>query len=577
MAKRSKSTKSAGDGGGQDPQGIAAPRELVVKVRKEAGFRISLDSGPSAASADTIQLCEALGDHGGEMQPLFGLTEERMAAKASVASMEAQSAGLDPENTEMETYYSVAAPEEQLENMCASLLGQDELVDAAYVKPPSGVPVALAEADDDVINEMVAMPGDAPSSTPNFTARQIYLNAAPAGIDARYAWTMSGGRGQGVKIIDCEWGWTFNHEDLNQRTFGVVYGSNSSTLSFNNHGTAVLGEYSGDRNAHGVTGICSDAMAGASSFVGSPSARTIREAADRLGRGDILLLEIHRGGPNATGSGQFGYIAVEWWPDDFAAIRYAVNKGIIVVEAAGNGAQNLDAAVYNTRPAGFPSSWRNPFNPTNPSSHAVLVGAGAPPPGTHGRNHGPDRSRLGFSNYGKRVDAQGYGREVTTTGYGDLQGGAQTLWYTDTFSGTSSASPIVVGALGCVQGILKAQGSPLLSSQSAINLLRSTGSPQQDASGRPKTQRIGNRPDLRQMIPAAAKTWHRNVNVTRVFATYHSQNAWAGISGLGYRKIKTGNTDGVTNTLKLLTEARAFGRKVDVYSDKDHIYQAVLR
>ncbi len=90
---------------------------------------------------------------------------------------------------------------------------------------------------------------------------------------------------------------------------------------------------------------------------------------------------------------------------------------------------------------------------------------------------------------------------MTTTGYGDLQGGAnRNLWYTDTFSGTSSASPIVVGALGCIQGILKARHRPLLTPAGARNLLRTTGSPQQDAPGRPKTQRIGNRPDLRQMI-----------------------------------------------------------------------------
>jgi hypothetical protein len=39
------------------------------------------------------------------------------------------------------------------------------------------------------------------------------------------------------------------------------------------------------------------------------------------------------------------------------------------------------------------------------------------------RRHGPDRSRLDFSNFGKAVDVQGWGREVTTCGYGDLQGG----------------------------------------------------------------------------------------------------------------------------------------------------------
>jgi hypothetical protein len=220
-----------------------------------------------------------------------------------------------------------------------------------------------------------------------------------------------------------------------------------------------------------------------------------------------MLLEIHRPGPNATGAGQFGFIAIEWWPDDFDAIRYASSKGVIVVEAAGNGSQNLDDPVYSVRPAGFPASWRNPFNRANRDSGAILVGAGAPPPNTHGRDWGPDRSRLDFSNYGASIDAQGWGREVTSTGYGDLQGGtSHDQWYTDQFSGTSSASPIVVGTLGCVQGALRAAGRIPLTPARARDLLRTTGSPQQDALGRPAMQRIGNRPNLRQLIPTALQT-----------------------------------------------------------------------
>ena len=120
-----------------------------------------------------------------------------------------------------------------------------------------------------------------------------------------------------------------------------------------------------------------------------------------------------------------------------------------------------------------------------------------PPSNTHGSNHGPDRSRLDFSNFGALVDAQGWGREVTTSGYGDLQGGAnEDEWYTDQFSGTSSASPVVVGALGCVQGVLRSRGRVPLSPAQARELLRATGSQQQDAPGRPRTPWIGNRPDL---------------------------------------------------------------------------------
>ena len=160
--------------------------------------------------------------------------------------------------------------------------------------------------------------------------------------------------------------------------------------------------------------------------------------------------------------------------------------------------------LYQTPGAGFPAGWRNSFRRTNRDSGAIVVGAGAPPPGTHGRDHGPDRSRLDFSNWGALIDAQGWGREVTTCGYGDLQGGTnEDLWYTDTFSGTSSASPIVTGAIACIQGMAKARGRPVLTPAQVRNCLRSTGSPQQDAPGRPATQRIGNRPDLRAFATCA--------------------------------------------------------------------------
>ena len=79
------------------------------------------------------------------------------------------------------------------------------------------------------------------------------------------------------------------------------------------------------------------------------------------------------------------------------------------------------------------------------------------------------------------------------------------------------------------------------------------------------------------MIPAVAKTWHNNIAVTRVFTTYHSQNAWAHLSGLGWRKIETGSKDGVTNMLMLFTKSVANAQKVDVYVDGSKVYQAVQR
>ena len=494
-----KSKNSSSDAPSGD---LRSPRELIVVAKPDAGLRASAE-GVSAAAADATSLEAVLQSAGAVMHPLFGPSEERVrASTASVISLNDD----DATTPAPWDFYHVDAPDDQLDDLAARLYDH-ELVEAAYVKPQGEPPTITEELSPEVdaaratpINDMQPLGGDTPPATPDFTNRQGYLNAAPGGVDARFAWTVAGGTGLGVRVIDCEWGWRFTHEDLLANQGGIVAGTGSSDT---NHGTAVIGEIGGDRNTVGVTGIAPDAIVSASAF-SVPSATAIRSAADRLGAGDIILLEIHRPGPRTPNppQGQLGFIAIEWWPDDFAAIRYAVNKGIIVVEAAGNGFQNLDDPIYDTRPAGFPTTWRNPFRVTNPSSGAVVVGAGAPPSG----NWGTDRSRLDYSNYGARVDAQGWGREVTTTGYGDLQGGPNPdLWYTSSFSGTSSASPIVVGALACLQGAVKRAGRPPISPARARDLLRTTGSPQQDTPGRPASQRIGNRPDLRRLIPLATQ------------------------------------------------------------------------
>lgn len=508
---RNMSRKSGSGGSGPNitalrpTPSLPTERELILITEAPAQMRARAARVESLSGVSTTALNDALRHAGARLRPVFGETEERATQRMSALS----AATHDPQLPDLATYYCVEAPDDELDDL-AKQLSHARGVAAAYIKPgaqPAAVEMADAQQFVGILNNMKPLPGDAPPATPDFTSRQLYLDAAPVGIDARYAWTLPGGRGADVRIVDVEGAWLFGHEDLTQNQGGVV-GSPSTDVGWRNHGTAVMGEISGDGNAFGVTGICPDAnVRGVSIFGGVGSAGAIRRAADLLNAGDILLIELHRPGPRATGVAQQGFIAMEWWPDDFAAIRYAVDKGVIVVEAAGNGAENLDDPIYNTPAAGFPADWRNPFNRTLRDSGAILVGAGAPPPGAHGRDHGPDRSRLEFSNFGAAVDTQGWGREVTTAGYGDLQGGAnEQLWYTDTFSGTSSASPIVAGALGCVQGVLAAKSRPKLTPARARDLLRTTGSPQMDAPGRPRTQRIGNRANLRALIGAALQT-----------------------------------------------------------------------
>ena len=501
----------------------SAGRELIVIVKPEAGVRVTRTGITSATGADVTELNRLIASEGVTLKPLFGSSEERLKAKTSTLASQTSA-----DVPDLSIYYRVEAPDDRLDGL-ADLLREHDVVQAAYVKPAAQPPQQSHHEVLKPLNTMIPSEEDSPPTVADFTALQGYLNPAPGGVDARYAWTIVGGTGEGVNLIDVEGAWRFTHEDLQLHQGGVVAGSPSTDLKWRNHGTAVMGEIGADNNDLGVTGIAPDTYKRAISIFGdSASSTAIHEAADLLNKGDILLIELHRPGPRYNfmdRDDQLGYIAVEWWDDDFAAIRYATSKGVIVVEAAGNGAENLDDALYETRPAYFLASWTNPFNRSNRDSGAILVGAGAPPSETWG----PDRSRLNFSNYGASIDAQGWGEEVVTCGYGDLEGGQdENLWYTRSFSGTSSASPIVVGVLACVQGVLLASGYIPLSPALARELLRTSGSPQQDAVGRPSTQRIGNRPDLQQLIPMALNMggWEKqNVPLAVVFIL------WGGTTG----------------------------------------------
>lgn len=480
---------------GSPPELIVVSKSVEAPHAEEVMKAQKSKLKPSAKSLAGFVVAKKL-----EFVPLFGDTDEEVAEIVSKAS--AFDGGEDL--SKMRKFYKLEAPTDaDLEDLAGSLNELDE-VEGAYVKPGCLPPVYFGDEGEDDMPD-----GDAAPISQNLTNNQGYLNAAPQGVDARYAWTLPGGRGNGVRIIDIEGGWNFSHEDLRTNVGGLLGGNNnSSDLRWYNHGTAVFGEMTGDSNSFGVTGICPGANVRAYSIFGVGTATAIKRAADNLSAGDVMLIELHRGGPRYPGGNtQMGFIAIEWWPDDLAALQYATNKGIIVVEAAGNGSQNLDDAIYNTRPSGFPTSWRNPFRRSaGHDSGCVIVGAGAPPPGTNGGNWGADRSRLGFSNYGSCVDTQGWGRGVTTCGYGQVRGtnpDNMNEWYTNFFSGTSSASPIVTGTVACLQGIQKAAGRALLTPRRMRQLLRATGSPQQ-AGTNPVSQRIGNRPNLRALVAATA-------------------------------------------------------------------------
>ena len=324
-----------------------------------------------------------------------------------------------------------------------------------------------------------------------FEPAQGYLYSAPDGIGAIEVWGLAGAKGQGVTICDIEGNWNRQHEDL-PSGIPLFGGTVINDLGWRNHGTAVLGEMVSIPNGKGTVGISHMAKAAVQSAVVNGvfnAAAAITNAASRLSAGDVILIELQATGPNNK------FVAMQFWGDVFSAITAAVQKGITVVEAAGNGDENFDLAIF----AG---------TGLQKDSGAIVVGAGVPPSnnidfdgfGAGFPSYAPlgvPRSRIFFSNYGKILNVQGWGWHVATTGYGDAQGGAsENSWYTLRFSGTSSASPIVTGAVACIQGRAKSKLGAPLSPAKVRQILMATGTPQQAGPGVPLTQKIGPLPNL---------------------------------------------------------------------------------
>lgn len=318
----------------------------------------------------------------------------------------------------------------------------------------------------------------------NFEPAQGYLHSPPDGIGAISAWRDGGGKGKGVTICDVEGNWNRSHEDL-PRGIPLLGGTPIADVGWRNHGTAVLGEMVSVPNEFGTVGISHGAEAAVqSAVIGGVfnTARAIMNAAGKLSKGDVMLIELQGTGPNGK------FVAMQYWDDVFSAIRSVTDQGITVVEAAGNGNENFDLPVF----AG---------TGLQKESGAILVGAGVPPTNFFDffqsyQEIGVPRSRIWFSNYGKIVDVQAWGWHVTTLGYGDAQGGAQKRWYTLRFTGTSSASPIVTGAVACVQGRAKVKRGSFMTPAEVRGLLVATGTPQEPGPGVPLTQHIGPQPNL---------------------------------------------------------------------------------
>ena len=322
-------------------------------------------------------------------------------------------------------------------------------------------------------------PGDLSPSTPDFTAQQGYRAPAPVGIDAAAIQNLTGAWGRGVTLLDVEWSWVFDHEDIAALRPGSLVGPPLATTSYSAHGLAVIGMVAADADQYGVTGLSPDVSVRVVTDYpasGYSLANAIVAGLPHLAAGDVMLLEAQAATPLGAGP-------AEWIQADFDAIAAATQVGVIAVEAAGNGGVDLDSPVL-----------ARAFDPAFRDSGAIMVGASVNSTG----------ARQGFSCHGARIDANGWGDGVVTTGYTpDLfsVAGDPRQDYTATFGGTSSAAPMVAAAVIALRGAALAQLAPAdaarVDGPMIRSLLRSTGTAMNAGQG------IGRRPDLAQLLAAA--------------------------------------------------------------------------
>lgn len=437
---------------------------VVVRIAQEATPASEPKSLRAFAAECKLHAIEKLLD-------LYGIKETRPVIRAlpaeKVRELEKQAAQTRlPPLHSLTSYWKldVRHCSEKSEEI-VKRFGALEEVDIAYRE---------LEATDPAVN-----PADDP-----YNANQNYQDAAPIGIDARWAWTQPNGEGNGIGFVDLEQGWFLDHEDFASKSPALLYGDNRDGIDgyVGNHGTAVLGEVIADDNTIGVVGIAPSVSSvsvtshwdTASSSSGNV-ADAIAGALLTLQVGDVLLLEIQK-----------GLLPTETDAADFDAIRLAVALGIVVVEAAGNGSFDLDS--YTDGAGNFVL---NRGSADFRESGAIVVGAAL---------SSLPHNRANFSNFGSRVDCYAWGENVVTAGYGDLDagGGDNTRTYTSAFNGTSSASPIISGAALIVQGMYKANNGYSLSPLEMRALLsdRATGT----AQGGGVPGNIGVMPDLRSII-----------------------------------------------------------------------------
>ena len=428
----------------------AMPASDRVTVKFRDGLKVRLGSegleGLSASDlADFAAALRAAGVGG----PAIRRLHRRAEAELDVARAEGQ-AESGEELADLNNYYVIKLPEAANAAALADRLNGLSSVEYAAPAPKPAPP-----------------PADIAPKTPSFVSQQGYLKDGRTGVGALDPDRYKGGDGAGIRVVDVEYDWRLDHEDLEIPASRIVTGGETPSVSGKDHGAAVLGEIVGKENKYGVKGIVPGAIAYVSPAITVESdyspARGVLTAGEVMRRGDVMVLEMQYWACGQPTNGD-GYGPIEELQEVFDAIRSLTARGVIVTSAAGNGGLDLDSPACGGK-----------FDRKVRDSKAIIVGAGS----------SAAHSRLSFSSFGSRVDVQGWGENVMTTGYGDRfdPTGDPRQFYTTVFNGTSSATPVVAGAIIAIQGARKACGLAPLTPKAMRKALIDTGTKQGPGAG----------------------------------------------------------------------------------------------
>jgi serine protease len=429
------------------------PTNLVVKFVEGSAVRLRggafVDGAGRPLAAVNALLAGARGVERVFLRSEPELDRERAALIAALAAE--GRADVDPP-ADLNLYFRVRLPTNAAGIAAWRALAAEAVVETVIADTPPGY-----DAD----------PTDIPPATPDYSGNQGYFGPAPDGIDTRVSRVVPGGRGEPLQICDIETGLIVNHEDVPLAIAANVIGPNNNPTD---HGLAVAGEMVSDKNGYGTTGGVYKARYKFHSHQSMNWASSVNTAAANSQPGDVIVLEVQLPCP-LTGS---SVCPMEGRQDVFDASRNATLAGIHVIAAAGNGNQNLDNPAF----AGL-------FDRAVRDSGAVICGA----------TNGVQLAKASFSNYGAIVDANGWGFNVETTGYGDrfFPSGDARQKYTATFSGTSSATPIVTSAAVATLGAARFQRGQTLSPAALRTMLRTHGT---------SVTSIGRRPNLALLFGA---------------------------------------------------------------------------